>query len=243
MKVLSANAKLVIIVVGLVLILIGNGFKYELLKIDIDSMIVNIGALLLVIGTLQWIFDEGVRKEIVQEISMATLGTERIYQNGIVDCLDDSKKINDENIWKSTSELIIGVHYSNRFLKDYAEIIKYRINHSKYTYILHLEDQSDAANYLRNSRSGDSSIGEKTRQMNNLIELEFQSSPLIKIIKHNRVLRYSFIKTDQSIWIRFFTNSKGYSLVPAIKIGVGTPLFLFFENDIKKINEDENHEV
>ncbi len=240
LAIISNNSKLILIVLGLVLILFGNSFSYTILKINIDALIVNLGALFLVVSTLQWIFDEGVRKEIVQEISIATLGTDRIYQNGIKDCLVDSKKIDDENIWKSTTELIIGVHYSNRFFEDNSEIIKHRVKNNKYTYIFHIEEESEAADYLRDSKSGNSNIGEKTKNMLNLIKSEFNSSSFIKVIKFNRVLRYSFIKTDQAIWIRFFTNSEGYAVVPAIKIEVGSPFFNFFENDIERLKEQSN---
>jgi len=234
---ISSNSKLLLVVAGLLLILIGNGFDLTVLKIDIDSLVVNLGALLLVVGTLQWIFDEGVRKEIVQEISVATLGTDRIYNNGIRDCLDNSRKLDEENIWKATNTLVIGVHYSNRFFDDHADIIKYRIQNNKTTHIFHIDETSEAAKYLQDSRSGRSDIGEKTRNLIELIETEFNSSNLIKVIKHNRVLRYSFIKTDQAIWARFFTNSQGYSIIPAVKVEVGSPLFEFFDQDISRLME------
>lgn len=239
-NIISSNSKLLLVVAGLLLILIGNGFDFTILKIDIDSLVVNLGALLLVVGTLQWIFDEGVRKEIVQEISVATLGTDRIYKNGIRDCLDNSRKLDEENIWKATDSLVIGVHYSNRFFDDNADIIKYRVQNNKTTDIFHIDETSEAANYLRDSKSGRSDIGEKTRNLIELIETEFNSSSLIKVIKHNRVLRYSFIKTDQAVWARFFTNSQGYSIIPAVKVEVGSPLFEFFDQDIKRLLEQSN---
>lgn len=64
-NIISSNSKLRLVVAGLSLILIGNEFDFTILKIDIDSLVVNLGALLLVVSTLQWIFNEDVRKEIV----------------------------------------------------------------------------------------------------------------------------------------------------------------------------------
>jgi len=193
-----------------------------------------------VVGTLQWIFDEEVRKEIVQDISVATLGTDRIYKSGIRDCLDNSRKLDEENIWKATDSLVIGVHYSNRFFDDHADVIKHRISNNKLTCIFHIEETSVAADYLRESHSGRSDIGEKTRNLMDLIKTEFGASPLIKVIKHDRVLRYSFIKTDQTVWARFFTNSQGYSVIPAIKAEIGSPLFEFFQQDIERLLEQSN---
>lgn len=238
--IVSRNSKLILLSAGLLLILIGNGFNFTILKIDIDSLVVNIGALLLVVGALQWIFDEGLREEIVQEISVAALGSDRIYKSGIRDCLDNSKKIDEESIWKATESLVIGVHYSNRFFDDHEEVIKHRINSNKETHIFHIEETSVAATYLRQSHSGRSDIGEKTKNLTDLIEKEFGASPLIKVIKHNRVLRYSFIKTDQTVWVRFFTNSEGYSAIPAIKVEIGSPLFEFFQKDIGRLLEQSN---
>jgi hypothetical protein len=236
-QIVSSNSKLIIIVLGLVFILVGNGFNYSILKIDIDSLLVNLGALLLVIGTLQWIFDEGMRKEIVQEISIATLGTDRIYRNGLRDCTENSRKIDEDNLWKVTNVLIIGVHYSNRFIEDNADVIKSRIAAGKSTKIFHINESSLAADYLSESKSGKADIGEKTKNLTSLVGNEFGNSNLIEIIGHDRVLRYSFIKTDQTIWVKFFTNSAGYSVIPAIKVETGTPLFEFFESDINRLLE------
>lgn len=236
-EIVSSNSKLIIVVLGLCLILIGNGFNYSALKIDFDSLIVNLGALLLVIGTLQWIFDEGMRREIVREISIATLGTDRIYRSGLRDCTENSRKIDEDNLWKSSQTLIIGVHYSNRFIKDNADVIKHRIASEKATKIFHIKEDSLAAKYLFESHSGKSSIGEKTKNLESLITNEFGDSNLVEIIGHARILRYSFIKTDQTIWVKFFTNSAGYSVIPAIKVETGTPLFEFFDSDITRLLE------
>ena len=239
-KIVSENSKLQIIIIGLFLILFGNGFDFTLLKISIDSLIVNLGALLLVVGTLQWIFDEGLRKEIVYEISSAALGTDRIHRNGVSDCIDNSKKINDENLWKISNSLCIGVHYSNRFFDDNTDIIKHRISNNKTTHFFHIDESSSAADYLSSSNSGRSDIGKKTTNLKQLISTEFSDSELIKVLIHSRVLRYSFIKTDQSIWVRFFTNSEGYSVIPALKVEAGTPMFDFFNSDIKRLMEQSN---
>ena len=239
-KIVSDNSKLLIIVLGLLLIFVGNGFDVTFFKVDIDSLIVNVGALLLVIGTLQWLFDEGVRKEIVQEISLATLGTDRIYKSGISDCIENSKKIEEENIWRASSSLLIGVHYSNRFMEDNSDIVMDRINNKKYTSLFHIDEDSAAADYLRSSCSGTSDIGEKTKNMKSFIDVEFKSSAFVKVHVHKRVLRYSFIKTDQAIWVKFFTNSEGYSVVPAIKVDVGSPFFSFFNNDINELMEQSD---
>lgn len=93
---------------------------------------------------------------------------------------------------------------------------------------------------MRDSKSGRSDIGERTRDLIELIEIEFNSSPLIKVIKHNRVPRYSSIKTDQAVWAMFFTNSEGYSIIPAVKVKVGSPLFEFFDQDVKRLLEQSN---
>ncbi|NVJ64741.1 MAG: hypothetical protein HWD84_11015 [Flavobacteriaceae bacterium] len=178
-----------------------------------------------------------MREEIVQEISIATLGTDRIHRNGLRDCTDNSRKIDEDNLWKATNSLIIGVHYSNRFVEDNADVIKSRIVDKKETHIFHIDEDSLAAKYLVDSKSGKSNIGEKTKNLKELIESEFNKSELVKIVKHSRVLRYSFIKTDQTIWVKFFTNSKGYSIIPAVKVETGTPLFEFFTSDIERLME------
>ena len=57
----------------------------------------------------------------------------------------------------------------------------------------------------------------------------------VRVKKHDRVMRYSFIRTEQEIWVKFFTNSAHRAIVPAVKLVGGTDLYAFFEEDIRQL--------
>ena len=61
----------------------------------------------------------------------------------------------------------------------------------------------------------------------------------VKVVEHDRVLRYSFIETEECVWIKFFTNSRGRATVPALKVKAGTPMYAFLCNDTQRLMGDE----
>jgi len=63
---------------------------------------------------------------------------------------------------------------------------------------------------------------------------------MTSILFHDRVLRYSFIQTDDFIWVKFFTNSPERAEVPALKVRAGTPLFKFFNDDAQRLVHASN---
>ena len=66
---------------------------------------------------------------------------------------------------------------------------------------------------------------------------EIDPSHRIRLLYHDRVMRYSFIGTNEYLWVKFFTNSPHRAVVPALKIRAGTPLFEFFRQDIQRLME------
>ena len=234
-KLVNLIAQLKLIVIGLLLVVISNSFHYQFLKINVDNLFANVGALFLVAGTIEWLFDEKARKELVYEIVHSIRGDDRMHRNGIMDCITDSKKVEESEEWLNAKILVVGVHYSTGFIANNVSIIKKRIEQKKKTIICHVKPNSPAADYLRESESGLSDIGAGIEKMSKLKNRDFNNSEFLELIEHDRVLRYAFIYTEYSIWVKLFTNGKGYAEVPAIKIRPTTPLYEFFENDIKNI--------
>jgi hypothetical protein len=224
-----------IIILGLLLILVGNGFQSTFLKIQVDGVVANIGALFLFVGTLEWIFDETARRELVYEIFKSIRGDDRIHRNGLIDCLTNSREVNESEEWLSAKTLVIGIHYSSRFIEDNLELIQQRTRFKRTTIIAHVKGESPACDYLKKSGSGLSEPIESIRKLKKFVNVEFPGSPYVEIREHSRLLRYSFIYTEESIWIKFFTNSEGRARVPAFRIISKTPLFNFFEDDIRRM--------
>jgi hypothetical protein len=232
------HVTLLLILGGLFLIIVGNSFECEWHKIKIDQLMAEIGALILCVETLHWVFDMSLRKAMFKEIADTALENARIHDSGVVDCLLNSKQVSDPNHWKVSQELVIGIHYSSKFFDDFHEMLKERSASGKVTKVLVLRTNSQASEYLTKSASGHSDIESEVKKIKALAHECDPTGSKIVFSYHARVLRYTFIYTEHSIWIKFFTNSKLHASVPAFKIQAGSPLFKFFENDMRAMMEE-----
>jgi len=244
-KILEERARLVLIVSGLTLILLGNAFDYHILKINIAELLAHVGALLLIVGLLHWIFDMSIRRQLTQEIFEAVVGAGRTSSSGIIDVNHNSREVSYEKLINSAKRLIIGEHYSSRFFEDNAPHIRARLARGDETIALLLKPETFAARYLVESRSGHGRVSdqlEKIREITTIsasVQSKARRKPNGFLIKwHSRVLRYSFVMGDDLVWVRFFTNSEGYSLVPAVCVSKGTPLYEFFLTDVTRLLEE-----
>ncbi|MBK8809961.1 MAG: hypothetical protein IPN69_04435 [Acidobacteria bacterium] len=234
-KIIQQQITLFLILGGLVLIISASAFHLELFKVKWDHVMAEVGGLFLIVGTLHWLFESLLKKEMLKEIAITALGSARIYESGLVDCSLNSKSISENHFWIASNELIIGVHYSSRFLENIHEVLRERCSSKKITQICFVKPDSPAADYLKDSGSGLADIKAGIDRISHLKDSCVTNPQKIEFFRHDRVLRYSFIYTEQNVWIKFFTNSKGRTEVPAFKIDRGTPLYRFFENDIKTL--------
>ena len=53
--ILQKNANLTLVIVGFLLIGIGNSFEVEIFKIELGRLIAEVGGLVLVVGLLHWL--------------------------------------------------------------------------------------------------------------------------------------------------------------------------------------------
>ena len=226
-----------IAIIGLLLILISQLFSFQVLKIDLDVLLANLGALFLVIGVLQWMYDIKLKNEFLEEMRKTIDGNNNLIINGLENCNINSREIKDLDLWKKSENLIIGVQYAPSFFKNHFDVFEERASNDKKTTILVLNPSSNAAKWLEETKSGTGNIASKVQDViNTLSPLNDQSNDKkVSIFQHSRILRYSFIFTESSIWIRFCTNSAFYSLVPAFKIRKESPLFSFFKRDIDEM--------
>lgn len=232
-----------LITLGLLLILLGNAFSWIFLNIKVHELLANLGALFLLVGTLQWFFDEDSRQKLIAQVSANVReylkNRDRFSELGISDCLIDSKGISangqvEEFI--NSQNFAIGIHYSDGTIVRFEKIINERISQNKFTQIAHVSDCGYAASYLTHSHSNPVNMQQKVSQLLGVINSRFSNSPLIALIKHDRVLRYSFIYTDKCIWVTFITNSDQYQpQVPSLRISSESELFNFFKQDIQNM--------
>lgn len=89
---------------------------------------------------------------------------------------------------------------------------------------------------------GSPNVGECVHEIERLLREADEGRGYVKVKMHDRVMRYSFIRTEQRIWIKFFTNVPYRTVVPAMRLDRGSELFGFFETDIRKL-EKVSHDV
>ena len=75
------------------------------------------------------------------------------------------------------------------------------------------------------------------QEIRQLLEEADNGRGYVLLKKHRRVMRYSFIRAKDHIWVKFYTNESYRSLVPAVRIDRNSELFRFFEIDAKRLEE------
>jgi hypothetical protein len=220
---------------GLFLIGASHTFHFEWSKIQVDRLVAEVGALLLVVGILHWLFELGLRKEMLREVAGTVAGSTLLHDSGLESCSMNSRQVNDGVHWSRSANLTIGRQYSPRLFKDFHDVLKERRANRLPTTVIILHPDSTAARYLHESMTG-TLVKESVQEIVNLLhEIDNGSKKRTRVLFHDRVLRYSFILTDECVWITFFTNSAGRAMVPAFKVRADSPLFGFFADDIKRL--------
>jgi hypothetical protein len=237
----SVIITLVLVTLGLVFIVASQTFHWVWLKVEVDRLVAEIGALLLVVCVLHWLFEFGLREEMLREVAGTVAGNTLLHDSGLETCSMDSRQVEDRVHWSRSANLTIGRQYSPRFLKDFCDVLRERCKQGLPTIVTVLRADGIAARYLQESRTGNPTVKVFAEEITNLLgEIDTGAKRCTRLLFHDRVLRYSFIQTDECVWITFFTNSPDRATVPAFKIRAGTPLFKFFADDIKRLLEQSS---
>ncbi|MCP4680229.1 MAG: hypothetical protein GY854_33005 [Deltaproteobacteria bacterium] len=206
-----------------------------ILKIKLDHVTAEVGALLLTVGLLHWLFELRLRRQMFADVAAAVLGNQRLHDNGLTDCLLNSKEVAEPAHWETAPELIIGIQYSARFFDDNHELIRRRSKKGLCTKVLVLNPESQAAEWLRATQTGFANVKEGVERISEIVSDADENRGNVSLLLHERVLRYSFIATREIVWIKFFTNERLRSSVPAFQVRCDSSLFDFFWRDISEL--------
>ena len=239
-QLLETHRVLMLVIFGLTCLATASTFEYTFAKVDVDNFVAEVGALFLVVGSLQFLFEMRLRRELLSEVASAVIGSERVVASGLIDWLEDSRKVSDEEHWRHSKKLTVGIQYSPKFLDDHHAIVRARCVAGLDTTVLVLKPDGDAASYLTTTRTGQANVAGNVARIRELAkEAGMETQGNVKVVEHDRVLRYSFIETEECVWIKFFTNSRGRATVPALKVKAGTPMYAFLCNDTQRLMGDE----
>ena len=238
-KILEQKRHLTLGVLGLACLLVAQTFHRTLLKVSLDHLLAEVGALLLVVGILHSLFEMRIRKEMLKEVADSVLGNTRLHDSGLTDWTDDSKAVNESDHWKHSRVLRIGVQYSPKFADDFYAVLELRCKASLETTFLVLAPDGKGAEYLKGTGTGFANVKAGVERIKALArEAEAGANGCVRVLMHDRILRYSFIQTDEAIWVKFFTNSKAKSIVPAFRLRTGTPMYDFVLADIQRLEKE-----
>lgn len=227
--------------VGLILIVLAQTFRFEWYKIEVDRCLAEIGALLFIVSVLHWFFELGLRDQMLREVASTVTGSSVLYDCGLDICVMNSRDTDEHLHWSRCANLIVGNQYSTRFLKDFHQVIRDRSTSNLPTKILVLSADCPAAKYLEMTGSGTGKVATSIAETRTLLtEFDKGVDRSTQLIFHDRIFRYSFIQTDEYLWVTLYTNSSGRAYVPQFKIRAGTPLYKFFDDDIKLLLEQAN---
>lgn len=237
LKLLVNFKALVLAIIGIVLIFIAFYFGRDMSLQELAvTSIANIGALILVVGILQWLFDHQMREEMVREISNTVLGNTHIYDKGIIDCNDDSQHVTEDDIkqWTTADNLIIAAHYPEAFFARYSKLFETRCQTGKPTTLLLSKPDGHGITYLKNIDPEVPNVAERVQRIiAQMTKMSSQSSVDIRL--HSVVLHNLLIVTEQAIWVTPMLNSKGMSKVPVLKIRHNSPLYEIFYEDAQRL--------
>lgn len=229
-------AALILGIFGLILVLIANTFNTTLLKVDVDNSLANIGALLLIVGVLQWLFDTSVRQTFFQDIRKEIIEYRGVSESGICEYHEDSKDVDFKDTFLTSSTLIIGVNYSAKLIDSSIDLLGERARSKRKTTIICVASNSPAEIFLE-SDFGNPGISDRIKKIIQVAREHDPSGELIRIVRVPTVLRYSFIQFDHRIWAIPGTSGRGRRAVPGFFVRYGTSWFEHFRHDIEKLLE------
>ncbi|MEP5012530.1 MAG: hypothetical protein ABJR10_06890 [Marinomonas sp.] len=224
---------LIMLICGALLILVGQA-DFQFLKIDIGSVLANVGAYVIFVGALNWIFVYYAKKTLIAEISNTTVGLSEIIQSGIERYYHNSKKIDFEDSLRHANDVSILFSYSPRFIDDYGSILLGRIEDGASVTLNFLGRDSNTLLLMLKLGWDEDSVNAaftKIERFKSTASDGVKGSCVVNFV--DAIPRYSLVKIDKEMYVIFSTCGNHRQEVPALKIKFGSPMWSFFDSDIR----------
>lgn len=230
-----------IVIVGLILIIAGQVVEIEVLSISIGPLLANMGAFIAVIGIAQWMYDHFLRQKFFTDVSDTILKSQSVRDSGIVHFSKDSTQTNYDDYILKSERAVFCFLYSTRIIKNNFNALRERGANNLETKICHLTPEGHAIQFMSEDTVAGSawSVDHIKIHLSEIDDLVKQIKN-VKIYKHDKILKYSFILFDSDAFIILSTNSTGRETVPVLHIRKPSPLFAFIERDFDKLSGQMN---
>ena len=233
---------LIIVIIGLLMLLAAEKFpELNWIGIDWSRFLSNFGLYMAVVVALQWHYDKQTRRETIVSAVESALSNSNVVRAGIEDCVQGTKQIDYRSLLSHDEEVTIGFLHSSRFVDDNLAMLKERADSGKKTTIVLSDPNGAAIKYLLTLDPVKDhvipSIEKTVARIDQQINRQSGVTERINVKHHDAVLRYSFVQSRDGVWVKMYRNSLGVMDTPGIYIGNGSPLYIFFDNDIKALKE------
>jgi hypothetical protein len=231
--------RLVIALVGLVAILCSVLIPEKIAGLPLQEITRELATFVIASLLVHWIYESHIKHEIFQDVTDYVIKRGNVSRSGIADYCENTKDIDYSDILNKSVSVIIGLHYSPRIIEDNHHCLAQRARHGKETIIIASTPHGNAIDFLKRVRGENDHVDANVKKIYSLIrEINKASAKKpVRLLYHDEVLRYSFVLTDEQVWIKLYRNSRGLSNVPGIAVSAGTRLFDFFKADIHNLKE------
>jgi len=236
--------RLAIVLVGLVTIVLSVEIPETIAGLPAREVLRELATFVIASLLVHWIYESYMKQEIFQDVTDYIVKTINVSRSGLFDYYDDTKNIDYSTIMSQSSTLIIGLHYSPRLIEDNHPLLVQRVKQGKDTVIIASSPRGNAIDFLKRVRIENDHIDANIKKITSLVrEINLnQKRKHVQLLYHDEVLRYSFVLSDDQVWIKLYRNTRGLSNVPGFAVKVGTPLFEFFKADIDKLRQGAEKE-
>ena len=238
----SDRVPFIIVIVGLAMLLVAEKFPSTIwIGIDWSNFLSNFGLYVAVVVALQWHYDKRTRQDTIVSAVESALSNSNVVRAGVENCTQDTKKIDYSALLSHGEEVTIGFLHNGRFVDDNLDILRERADSGKKTTIVFSDPEGTAIEYLLTLTPVKDHVIPNIRKVIARIEGEINQREGVKekisVKHHDTVLRYSFVHSREGIWVKMYRNSLGVVATPGIYIRSGSPLYRFFDDDIKALRE------
>ena len=238
----SDRVPLILVIAGLIMLLVAEKFPSAIwIGIDWSNFLSNFGLYVAVVIALQWHYDKRTRQETIRSAVESAVSNTNVIRAGINNCKQDTKEIDYNSLLSHGEEVTIGFLHNGRFVDDNLNMLSKRADSGKKTTIVFSDPDGSAIEYLLTLRPVKDHVIPNIRKVIARIETEINQREGVKerisVKHHDVVLRYSFVHSKEGIWIKMYRNSLGVVATPGMYICNGSPLYKFFDDDIKALKE------